>query len=793
MLFISVLKSLKDRKLIIIILIMIISLTITIYNTLNLSFDSLEKTYNDYLEKQNVEHVYLSVNNNYNDLKYQDIDFSLVDTSLKKTLLNFLYNPNTLSYFEVEDIKKLLDKMDVFKTKQIAILKSLQAKYHFTYELQQNKIIKQKKNNLILFNLKENKNINKPKLIKGRWPKENGEIVADKSFKINSTYLINQKKYKIVGIIYSPVYIYPMINVLNSLEDRVIYLTNDDFNLITGILNSGFAIKFDNYKRKMDFNEDNNDIRIKLLKENNIDYNIDTITRTNRVNYLKQEIENNRVLAKYFLTLLLGISIFINFIMIKKIIDSEKNEIGNEKALGFSKIYIASSYLVYPIVTIILGSIIGLIVSSLLVVPFTNLYGIGFNIPITNYVFNFNYFKQIIKFYLLLPLFTMIISFYLVRKKSLSLLKEGSNIKVNILTKIINRIFYLFPFDYKFKLSLAFRSLGKLIVIIFIILGASLLIVFSLIISNLFNQIVDSSFENMKFKYLIIFNSSLTDSEDGDYLFNVTGSIKNKEEINVIGIDNKTKYFKVTDKKINQNEIVINENLKNKYNLKLDDYLIIKIGNREYKYKIIDVTKGNTEIYGYVNRLDLSKKVGYKKIVYNEMYSNDNKYMSMDNLPLTKQDKISTILNINDLKNNLKKQMKNLTASIYFITIFSLLITFLVIVVIAYVIIDENKTNIALLKIMGYSDKKISKLVLNIYTPFIFITYFISIPIIKEIIKLVINDIEKQLDMVFLVTISIPQIILGLIILLGIYFLAIRLNKSKLEKIPLEIILKESR
>ena len=97
LLFINSLKSLKEKKVILIILILIISLTVALSNAINLSLDSLENNYQNYLEQQNVEHVYLSVINYYDRLKYSDIDFSLVDTFDKNLLLNYFYHQNKLS------------------------------------------------------------------------------------------------------------------------------------------------------------------------------------------------------------------------------------------------------------------------------------------------------------------------------------------------------------------------------------------------------------------------------------------------------------------------------------------------------------------------------------------------------------------------------------------------------------------------------------------------------------------------------------------------------------------------
>ena len=80
----------------------------------------------------------------------------------------------------------------------------------------------------------------------------------------------------------------------------------------------------------------------------------------------------------------------------------------------------------------------------------------------------------------------------MLRKKPLQLLKEGSNLKVNLLSKLVNKITKPLPFDYRFKYSLASRSLGKLLVVSLTSFCTGLLIVLTLIGMNLFNNIISN-------------------------------------------------------------------------------------------------------------------------------------------------------------------------------------------------------------------------------------------------------------------------------------------------------------
>ena len=192
----------------------------------------------------------------------------------------------------------------------------------------------------------------------------------------------------------------------------------------------------------------------------------------------------------------------------------------------------------------------------------------------------------------------------------------------------------------------------------------------------------------------------------------------------------------------------------------------------------------------YVNRKSLAKKINVSEKSYSTIYSNNDKYNDTSKLTEEEANTITYLLSIKDLKANISKQMDRFKGSIYIVILFASVMALIIIAVIANIVVEENKKTISLMKVLGYDNKRISKIVLNIYTPFIIIAYLISIPVMTKILKLIVEALVGDIGVTIPIK-SDPMIsFIGLISLLIAYYIAINISKKVLNKIPLAIALK---
>jgi putative ABC transport system permease protein len=145
---------------------------------------------------------------------------------------------------------------------------------------------------------------------------------------------------------------------------------------------------------------------------------------------------------------------------------------------------------------------------------------------------------------------------------------------------------------------------------------------------------------------------------------------------------------------------------------------------------------------------------------------------------------------VEDLKKNIELAVQMANYSIYIVVFFSGAMALVIISIVSNIVIDENKKHISLMKVMGYKEKEIKSVVLNIYTPFVIIAYLLSIPAMKAILRWIISLVAKDLDFSVPIVLSWQGALIGFAVIMVSYFLALQLSRRSLSKVPLAEALK---
>lgn len=856
LLFLNSLKGLKRKKIQMLGIILMVMLSTGIYVAMTSALDRMEEDYYNYLEEQNVEYLSVDTIIDYKkDITKEDMDYLLSHefsnlTEEENSIIQayicaaniescaICYNEDPFSNiafsYQIDSIFQKYEADLYIKTKKLS---SIQEKYDFEFELDRSKSLKEEDTYIKVLPYDPDKNINKAYLIEGRLPTNSKEITILPKYaeihniEIGDNYKIGDTEYKVVGYAYAPDYIYPLVSysaiMFDEEKNNVIYINEADFTNINGVEEKTFSVLYHgDVKRQFEITapteekievENDNMMKIFYDEDSPVTMSIFTVTRLGRISSLQLEFATNRLFAEYFLYLLLGVAVFVIAIITKKRIEDERLQIGVLKSLGYSPLSIAVSYLVYPIIGSLIGGLLGYLIGSLASLPLSNNYLNYFLVPLNGFEFNLKYLIEAVLLpMVLLSLLSYIIALFMLRKKPLALLKEGSNLKVNIFSKIANKITSFLPFKYRFKYNLAFRSIPKLIVVALTSFFTGMLIVLTLIGVNLMDNLVDSSFNGLNYDYMIYTNAVETEEldETADYILNGTlplvkildenNNEKNLEEeltLSITGIDTTNQYIQVLNEKeedikeqlSDENGIIINRNLENLYDVQIGDTLVLVLDEQKTKtitYKVIGISEEYMNLSGYVNRTGFSQKVGYDKASYTSMLSSDDKYSNLNTLDSNLVDKIATVLNFKDMKENIQDTMEQYNVTIYIVILFASIMAFVIILVIANIVVEENKKIISLMKVMGYKNKKISSIVLNVYTPIIIISYLLSIPAMIKVLEKIVSVLAGDMEMTIPITLSPSMAILGLVGLLIAYYIAVAMSKRVLNKIPLSIALK---
>lgn len=822
-------------------IILLCLMSTAIYTMLNSALDMMESRYYKYIDEQNIEDFsFLPIVNYQEDYPILEIN-QLKQTKLKEAsqeelqtidLYILCLDSNTCNdniYYLVSSIftkyninaDKIKEKIDVIANK-----------YDFTYELETAKVMKEEQYLYKAIPYNQLKNINKPYLIEGSYPKNDNEITVLARFaKINhlsigDSYKIGTKQYKIVGYMYASDHIYPIISISNPLFDEkyngIIFMNEKTYHEFQGIKEDLYVAKF-NYlmdrKSRIDIKiNDDGEITGPLSKmfnneKDNMTISINTISRNIRIDALQLEFSSNRTFAEYFLYILLGISVFVIAVITKKRIEDERLQIGVLKALGYKSSSIAVSYLTYPVVGAIIGGTLGFFIGSPLSIILSKYYVSYYTLPIDKFSFNFNYLINcVITPLIVLSFLSFIISIYMLKKKPLELLKEGSNLKINWFSKVVSRLTKRLSFKSRFKYSLAARSFGKLLIVTLTSFATGMLIILTIIGMNLFSSMIKDSFKDLHFNYMVFYKIPITNtiSNEDDYImsttFNITKisnslneekTLKKNTSINVNGIDQNLNNVKIKDKNnddmlmlLKEGTIIINENIKEVHDIRVGDIITISYNNLQKDLKVVGINNHYYSMSAYMLKDEVNKFLSLDVNSYNLKYTNDKKYERMNNLPSDELNNIYNIFSINDLQRNMETSLEMSNTSVYAVIAFAGLMSLIIIAVIGNIVVEENKKTISLMKVMGYDNKKIKIIVLNIYTPFVIAAYFLSIPVTIRLLKLILAVLVKDMEMSLPVTISLSGVLIGLFTLVISYYIAIGLSRRVLNKTPLSIALK---
>lgn len=96
---------------------------------------------------------------------------------------------------------------------------------------------------------------------------------------------------------------------------------------------------------------------------------------------LEEELSGIEAMSFSLPLLFLSVASFILYIMLKRMIESQRGQIGILKALGYTRTEILTHYMSYGVILGLLGGILGGLLGAWLSYPFTSLYEMYFNMP----------------------------------------------------------------------------------------------------------------------------------------------------------------------------------------------------------------------------------------------------------------------------------------------------------------------------------------------------------------------------------------------------------------------------
>lgn len=593
--------------------------------------------------------------------------------------------------------------------------------------------------------------LNDIELIKGRMPNPNErEIIIGNNYfnamkmELEDTVpvVVNGKRYNltVVGCGRSPEFVYAKKNDNELISDPtsfdLAFMPYSSMSEMFGTTNQINNVAFSLYSE-----ERFETVKIKI-KEVVYKYGVEEITeREDQISHATtvQEMDGIGSMTTVLPIMFLLISAIIIYIILKRIIEQERTQIGVLKAFGISDFRILIHYISYSIIIGLIGGGIGSYTGISAVPNLIEMLGIAYNMP---FVTSGLYKSQLLNSIVLSLLFA-IISGYAGAKKCLKLEPADAmrpHVSAGSKEGILDRFYWLIEkFDIKAKIALRniIRNKGRSFFILFGICITTALLCFPVAMSNMYDKMLMDQFTKIETYDIKISLNQYMDrksivrelkNKDGvtivEPMMQIPVKVFNNwrsEEIIIISLPLNSKLYHLYDLNdypvsLQSDGIMLTHWIAKSLNIQEGDYVKLESSLfRNRAMKKIKVTKIIPQYIGsngYMN-IDLVKELLDGKDLANALMVNGTN----ESLEKLKDDyDESKIIGTFDFRKKIAKEfakfMNQTTAIIGILVFFGLVTGFAVIYVSLTVSLSERNRELATMLVLGMSEREVHQVLI---------------------------------------------------------------------------------
>jgi putative ABC transport system permease protein len=652
---------------------------------------------------------------------------------------------------------------------------------------------------LRIFTISENVNV--PYVEEGELPTEENEIALAQSYatmnelNVGDTLTLGNQEWTISGTIYLPDYVYMLKNLNDLFQDPAsfgIALVNDQgFERLPGE-EVTFYSGYWSQNEPLDEFKDTLSSYTPIILWVNSDENP-------RISYIETEIEGVKTTTTVFPLFIGTIVVFMVMILLKRRLELQRSQLGTLLSIGYRKGELIRSFLLYPLIVSLIGSILGIVSGWLLSVPITEVYRQFFNIPLLG---NFYVYGEALGIAFLLPVaFLCLTSAGIVAKQ---LQKSPIDLLRPPMFHVKGYRRFTFPFRLKkfstrFRLRMLTRNIGRALLLSFGIIFSTMLLMFGIISMNSMDTLLNKTYkESLTYDYAYYFQKlqQAEEPQGDEFSFGegklraINGNNLNDERtVQVYGIDSSTELLRLKNKEGEdllpdlKEGAIITKTLAYALNLREGDEL--NVWSESSQQSLTITIQGIAEIYAgtfiYYDRQMVNEWLQYPEGSYVGLWTKQ---------PLPDSKGVYMIESKEDIIQSFTSLMEPMRYLLLIMSLLAFIIGGIIVSLITNLIIEENTTTISLMKIIGYRHQSIASLILNIYTPVVVISYFIGVPISLYSVDTLIRSIADETNYALPVGVDYFFVLVGLLVIFASYYASLTLSRRKLKKVSLQEVLK---
>lgn len=621
---------------------------------------------------------------------------------------------------------------------------------------------------------------------------KDNEVVISEGYAVNNkisvgdSIKIGKKNYTISGFFQRPDYLYMVENENDAYKNVttffLVYMTDREFETL-GEADCQYLVRY---------SKDNHIEFRKHINKNFIMRSYLSAEENQRIDMVDMQAGMFVDMSYIILCIMPFIAVALISIIISRKVKSEQKMIGTLTALGYKKGKLMRHYVGFALIPGLLGGMIAVLLSVIFAQPFGELCLQDYE-PM-RIECSLNPYKAVLGVIVptIMYVIAALIAVYRLLKNNTVLLLSGN---ADVEKKKLKRV--LAGKKLSFKIKYAVRSLignpARTFVVFLGIFMGSFIMLLGFGCFDTMKDTIENGLDDIgTFKYQYILNELADkDTYDGEPVLAAELEEKDKKAISLIGSDSDNEYLNLKDIDGNAVDLdkgyyftsvsVMFSGVKKGDTVELYNPLTLE----KYKVKVAGIIKNDMQRAIYTNLSNASKLLGLEDGICNAV-------MSDKKLSIPKSKIIQTVEKA-DSEEQVQTMIDQMSFMVYFMIIIGAIICVASIYVAVNMLVTENKNNISMLKVLGYTDKRINNIVLSINHILLPIGILCSIPAAFAACNAFFNMMAEIIGMLMKTAIFPMSYVFTILLTGASYFGSLFLVRRKIKKVDMVESLKDNR
>lgn len=560
--------------------------------------------------------------------------------------------------------------------------------------------------------------VDKVDLMEGSLPEDINEIAIDRMYAVNNdikvqdTLTVGSRILKVTGLValsdYSSLFSDNSDTMFDSLKFGVGVVSQKCFDAYDDThIHYVYSWLYDNKP------EDDKEAKlmaddfVKTISANAILVNYIPQYINQAIHFTGDDIGSDRSMMIVLLYVLIVIMAFVFAVTTNNTIVKEANVIGTLRASGYTRGELLRHYILLPIIVTIFGALVGNILGYTVFKDiFVATYYGSYSLPTYHTLWNADAFllTTVVPVIIMLVINIVIIGCRL-KLSPLKFLRRDLSGKQK---KKAMRL-PAFGFFNRFRLRIIIQNMPNYITLFIGILFANVLLLFGIMLGPMLthyqNEITDKLIAKHQYvlKVLVDVDDNAAEKYCVKTLATIEGRLKS-EDVLVYGVKDNSIYADINTASLKDNEVYITNGYADKFRIKKGDKITLKekYDDNEYEFTVKDM-------YDYPSSFAIFMSDAAFKNVFDKSEDYYSGYFS-DNILDINEKYVATQITLDDLTKVSRQLDRSMGETFNLVKIFAVVLFAVLMFLLTKLIVEKNTTSISMVKILGYSNREISRL-----------------------------------------------------------------------------------